>query len=96
MAFFQLLMTICTVITAFFAAYITWQQYQLNQRKFKSDLYDRRLKVFAAIRAYLSDIAREGNARWHRTLQFYSEVSEAEFLFGNDILKLMKTSMPVA
>ena len=25
-----------------------------------------------------------------RTLQFYSEVSEAEFLFGNDILKLIE------
>ena len=86
----QLLMAALTALTALFAAYITWQQYQLGQRQFRHELYDRRLKVFQAARSFLSDIAREGKARFHRCVQFYAESSEAEFLFDHDIVSLME------
>lgn len=86
----QLLMSFLTALTALFAGYIAWQQYQLGQRQFRHELYDRRLKVFQAARSFLSDIAREGKARFYRCVQFYAEASEAEFLFGTDIVNLIE------
>lgn len=86
----QFLMAALTALTALFAAYITWQQYQLGQRQFRHELYDRRLKVFQAARSFLSDIAREGTARYHRCIQFYAEASEAEFLFDHNIVNLIE------
>ena len=85
----QLLMAALTALTALFAAYIAWQQHQLGQRQFKHELYDRRLAVFQAAKSFLSDIAREGRPRFHRVVQFNAEASEAEFLFGDDIVGLI-------
>lgn len=90
MEIIQLLMAALTALTALFAAYITWQQYHLGQRHFRHELYDRRLRVFQAARSFLSDIAKDGKARFHRCVQFYAETSEAEFLFGNDIVTLVE------
>ncbi|HXH05981.1 MAG TPA: hypothetical protein VNI83_05250 [Vicinamibacterales bacterium] len=79
-----------TAITAVFAAYIAWQQYQLGQRQFRHDLYDRRLKVFQAARSFLSDVARDAETRFPRCVQFLAEASEVEFLFGDDIVHLIQ------
>lgn len=73
----------------FIAAYIAWQQHQLGKRQFKHELYDRRLTVFQAAKSFLSDITRDGRARFHRVVQFNAEASEAEFLFGDDIVGLI-------
>lgn len=50
MELINLLMAGLMTLTALFAAYITWQQYGLGRRQFRHELYDRRFKVFLAVR----------------------------------------------
>ncbi len=90
MEIIQLLMAIFTALTALFAAYIAWQQYQLSRRQFQHDLYDRRLKIFQAARSFISDITHKEKALFHRCVQFYADASETEFLFGQDIVNLIE------
>ncbi len=86
----QLLMSFLTSLTALFSCYISLQQYQVGHLQFRHELYDRRLKVFQAARSFLSDIARKGAPRFSRCVQFYAEASEAEFLFGTDIVNMIE------
>ena len=89
MEIINLLMAGLTTLTAFFVAYIAWQQHGLGQRQFRHDLYDRRFKVFLATRSFLSEVARDASVRPGRCLQFLAETAEAEFLFKEDIVKLI-------
>lgn len=79
-----------TPLIAFFAVYISWQQYRVNRNSLRDQLYERRLAVLKAFMSYLADIMREGKTNYQRTGQFYAEASEAEFLFSEVITKHME------
>lgn len=74
-----------TPLIAVVATYIAFQQWQTNRQKLVLDRYDRRLKVYEEVRKILSIILRDADASYDDLLRFRTSVSEADFLFGQDI-----------
>ena len=75
-----------TPVIAIIATYIAWQQWKINQQKLKLEKYDRRLHVYEEIKKILSIIARDAQAGTEDLLRFRTSVSEADFLFGPEII----------
>ena len=76
-----------TPLIAIVTAYIAWQQWKTNQQKLVLDRYDRRLKVYEEVRRILSIITRDAKVSVEELLRFRTSVSEADFLFGPEILE---------
>lgn len=74
-----------TPIIAIIATYIAWQQWQTNRQKLNLERYDRRLIVYAEVMKILSIILRDADAEYEDLLKFRTSVSEADFLFGEEI-----------
>jgi hypothetical protein len=75
-----------TPVIGIVAVYIAWQQWQTNRQKLKLDRYDRRLRVYEEVRKILSIIVRDAKASTQDLLQFRTSVSEADFLFGPEVV----------
>ena len=65
--------------------FIAYQQWRMNDSKFKFERYEKRLRVYEEVRKILSIVMRDGNANLDDLLHFRSSVSEADFLFGPEI-----------
>ena len=74
-----------TPAIAIIATYIAWQQWKTNQQKLNLERYDRRLVVYEEVRKILSIIVRDANVSYEDLLKFRTAVSEADFLFGEEI-----------
>jgi uncharacterized ubiquitin-like protein YukD len=74
-----------TPAIAIIATYIAWQQWKTNQQKLNLERYDRRLVVYEEVRKILSIIVRDADASYEDLLKFRTAVSEADFLFGEEI-----------
>lgn len=70
-------------------AVIAYQQYKVNHRKLKLDQYDRRMKIYAELKTFLSINMRDGRATAQQMLEFRSKVAEADFLFGPEVMKYL-------
>jgi len=70
---------------AFVGVYIAYQQYQINKSRLRHDTYERRLAIYKCVQRYLSEILREGRTTYEKALKFYSEASEAAFLFDPSV-----------
>jgi hypothetical protein len=75
-----------TPLIAIVATYIAWQQWKTNQRKLVMDRYDRRLRIYEEVRKILSIVMRDAKASTEDLLKFRTSVSEADFLFGPEIM----------
>jgi uncharacterized ubiquitin-like protein YukD len=51
------------------------------------DRYDRRLKVYEEVRKILSLVIRDAKASFEDLLKFRISVSEADFLFGQEVIE---------
>jgi len=78
-----LLMPVIAAVTV----YIAWQQWKTNQQKLNLDRYDRRLRVYEEVRKILSIVMRDAYASTDDLLKFRTSVSEADFLFGPEVMK---------
>ena len=76
-----------TPVIAIVATYIAWQQWKTNQQKLKLEKYDRRLHVYEEVKKILSIILRDATASTEDLLKFRTSVSEADFLFGTEIIE---------
>lgn len=74
-----------TPTIAIIATYIAWQQWKTNQQKLNLERYDRRLVVYEEVMKILSIIVRDADAEYEDLLKFRTSVSEADFLFGEEI-----------
>lgn len=74
-----------TPLIAIVATYVAWQQWQTNKVKLMLDRYDRRLKVYEEVKGILSIITRDADVSYDDLLAFRRSVSEADFLFGEEI-----------
>lgn len=74
-----------TPVIAIITTYIAWQQWKTNQQKLNLDLYERRLKIYEELIKILSIILRDADVSLEDLLKFRTSVSEADFLFGEDI-----------
>jgi hypothetical protein len=74
-----------TLVIAIIAVMISWRQHKTNAGKVKLDLFDRRFRVFDAVRKLIGVVLRNGGAPPEELQEFYLETLEADFLFGTDI-----------
>jgi hypothetical protein len=89
MFWFNIIQGGLTLIIATIVAYIAWQQWQLNRTKHRLNLYDRRLKIYQEVKVVLSLVARDTDINFDKLLEFRSNVSEADFLFGPEITEFI-------
>ncbi len=72
-------------VVAVIASYIAYQQWRTNEVKLQLDLYDRRLKIYEEVKRVLLLVVRDGDIKYEELSNFAISVSEADFLFGNEI-----------
>lgn len=80
------LSALLTPAIALIALYIAYQQHKTNQQRLRHETYERRLKVYKAVQAHLSVILRAGKTSYQECTLFYSEASEAAFLFDKSVM----------
>jgi len=74
---------------ALIAVYIAFQQYQINKQRLRHETYERRLRVYKSVQEHLSVILRDGKTTYQGCSEFYSEASEAAFLFDSSVQDLI-------
>ena len=86
LSWIDILAALLTPTIALIALYIAYQQYKINQQRLRHETYERRLRVYKAVQAHLSIILRAGKTSYQECTLFYSEASEAAFLFDNSVM----------
>ncbi|WP_395023243.1 hypothetical protein [Dongia sp.] len=76
-----------TPLIATIGAYIAYQQWQTNHQKLQFDRYARRLQVYEHVRSILGVVGRDAAVDFQEILAFRRAVSEADFLFGPEIIE---------
>jgi hypothetical protein len=76
-----------TPVIGIVATYIAWQQWKTNQNKLNLDRYERRLHVYQEVIRFISIGIRDADYDNNELLTFRSKVSEADFLFGEEVPK---------
>ena len=74
-----------TPVIAIVTAYIAWQQWKTNERKFKLDRYDRRLRIYQRVIEFIGIACRDFQPEPKDVIRFNAETAEADFLFGPEI-----------
>ena len=81
----QILQALLTPVIGIAVVYIAWQQWQANTRKLKLEMYDRRLRIYSEVKAFLSLVLRDFKPDLPAVIAFRRETAEADFLFGSEI-----------
>lgn len=68
------------------AAYVAYQQHKVNKQRLMHETYDKRLKVYKTVQKHLTIIIRARDTTFAECLEFYSEASEAAFLFDKSVI----------
>jgi hypothetical protein len=76
-----------TPVIAIVATYVAWQQWKTNRYKLNLDRYDRRMRVYQEVVRFISIGIRDDNYDDDELLNFRPKVSEADFLFGEEVSK---------
>lgn len=72
-------------LIAIIALYIAYQQWQTSRQKLKLDLYKSRLRIYEEVKKILSIMIAGSEVSSANLINFYTLVSEADFLFGPEI-----------
>jgi hypothetical protein len=83
----QLSSGLLTPLIAIVAVYIAWQQSKTAKQKLTLDTYDRNLRIYEEVKKFLLIIIRDGDVDFDEAIKFRSSVSEADFLFGAEIVQ---------
>jgi hypothetical protein len=73
-----------TPVVAIIAVYIGWRQWKTSSQKLKLDLFERRFRVFQAVRDILGMMYTTVSDD-KKLFQLLSQTRDAEFLFGSEI-----------
>ena len=76
-----------TLVLGVAVAVVAWLQWWVALNKLRLDLFDRRYKVYDATRKFLAGILRDGKFTNSELFEFYAGTSDAEFLFGADVVE---------
>lgn len=69
--------------------YVALQQHKTNRQRLVFEQYDRRLKLYNAVRSFLGEVMRTGKASPHMG-GLVESLSESHFLFGEEIAEYLK------
>jgi hypothetical protein len=72
------------------AGYIAWRQWKTSSQKLKLDLFDRRFRVFQAVRDILGMMYTTVSDD-KKLYEFLSQTRDVEFLFGAEIRDYVET-----
>lgn len=82
----QVLQGLLTPLIAAGVAYIAYQQWQVNVRKLRLDLFDRRWVIYQAVIAFIVAVCRDYKVKATEIGSFRQATITADFLFGPEIL----------
>lgn len=85
--FLKISQGLLTPVIGVIACYIAWQQWKTNRDKLNLDRYERRLKVYEEVVRFIIIGIREANYENDDLMTFKPKVSEADFLFGEEVSK---------
>lgn len=83
----KILQGLLTPVIGIVATYIAWQQWKTNNNKLNLDRYEKRLQVYKEVVRYISVGISDANYGNDELITFRSKVSDADFLFGEDVSK---------
>jgi hypothetical protein len=83
----KILQGMLTPVIGIIATYIAWQQWRTNKNKLKLDRYERRLQVYKEVVRFISVGLRDADYDNNELMTFRSKVSEADFLFEDEVPK---------
>lgn len=81
----KLLQGFLTPVIAAIAVYIAYQQWQGNRLKLQLERYDRRLRIYQRVMAFLGVALRDFKPDPQEVISFRVDTAEADFLFGPEI-----------
>jgi hypothetical protein len=81
----QILQALLTPVVAVLALYIAYQQWQVNVRKLRLDLFDRRWMIYQAVIAFIVAVCRDFKVKADDIGTFRRATITADFLFGPEI-----------
>jgi hypothetical protein len=81
----DVLKALLTPVIGAIAAYIAYQQYQVNKSKFEFDRYERRIQIYREVRAVLFRVLRDFRPEIAELQNFITATAEGDFLFGPEI-----------
>jgi hypothetical protein len=84
-----LFFSIATLFLSVAVVMIAWQQWRVADNKLRLDLFDRRYKVYDSTRKFLAVILGEATFTLSQLAEFDIGTSDAEFLFGADIVEYL-------
>ena len=73
----------------FLTIYIAWQQHNINKLKIRSDLFDRRFKIYQELMKFLARIMQNGTTSNDDLIQLLRNTAESEFLFGHKVAEFI-------
>lgn len=79
-----------TFLVAAFAGYVAYRQHRLGKEKFKLDLFEKRFRVFAGARLFLTHVLRNGNVTLNELFEYRAAIGEASFLFSSDLVDYLE------
>jgi hypothetical protein len=81
---------VLTLMIAGIAVYIAWQQWKTNALKVRIDLFDRRMKVYEAVQAFLRHVLMKGGAELSSYGELVVAIDTAEFLFDRELTEYLQ------
>ena len=86
----NLINAIGMVVIAGFMAWIGYQQYATSRRHLNWSLYDRRLKVYTAIRKVIGEVFTHGKPDFTLLAHIAPELAESHFLFDKEVTEYLE------
>jgi hypothetical protein len=86
----QYVQAAAVIFIAGIGAWIAFRQMQIAATRLQHDLFDRRYKVFDAARRLLSDVLIDGDSSPESLSAFVIGVSDALFLFDDDLVAYLE------
>lgn len=81
----DILKALAAPIVAAAALRVSRQQVRINETKLRLDLYDRRVKVYGAVKELVGAFLTNGTLTTANLANFREQTAEADFLFGDDV-----------
>lgn len=81
----NILSALLTPIIAIIAVYIAYQQYAVNKRRFKKELYEKRLDILKIITTYIESIKTSTRIDLAKVVEFKTMCMESRFIFEKEI-----------
>ncbi len=85
----DVLSALITPLIALITFYIALQQHRINKLHYQNELYDKRFKIYTALRQFIGSAIQRGGVIDDELPIFIRGTSESSFLFGDDVTKYL-------